>query len=155
MKTKTLRESLTFSSYASSTSSVTSEASTASSTTTGKKRSRRVSFATVEIREYPMILDESRVRIPYLTTEWESFNTSTSMIPDYNDEIYQYEKEKSKPLPAKERVLILLRAGYTADELREHLTKQDVDEKKRKNLFSKIKIFKFVQQSKRVVNRAA
>merc|ERR1711966_357902 len=98
-----------------------------------------------------MILDESRTRIPYVTCDWESFNTSVTPVPNY-DEISEYEKARTKPLSAKDRVLILLRAGYTADELREHLTKQE-EEKKRKSVFSKMKLFKFVQQGK--MNRAA
>jgi hypothetical protein len=96
-------------------------------TTASKKRSLVVSFDTVEIREYPMILDESRYCNSCLTLGWDSFETTMITIEDM--ECSKQGRQRIRSLAAKERLFILLRAGYSATELRVHLTKPDPDAK--------------------------
>ena len=103
-----------------------------------------------------MLLDESRYLNPCLTMGWESFETTSTPIFQHE---FRKSDERPQPLHPKDRLVILLKSGYTADYLREHLTKpnpeqEEVDHKRhapkkqRKGIFSRI--FK-----KRVANEAA
>lgn len=99
--------------------------STSSVPAASKKRSRVVSFDTVEIRAYPMILDESRYQNCYVTLGWDSLETTVITIDDM--ECSKQGGQRIQPLSVKGRLFILLRAGYSATQLREHISKPDPD----------------------------
>ena len=75
-----------------------------------------VSFDLVEIREHPIILDESR-NGPALTIDWNPFNTEITTVQEFD---CTREIRKVRLLPLAERVAILMRAGYSKTNLCEH-----------------------------------
>lgn len=136
LKTKTLKESLS------------SSKSKRSIEAPSRKRSRgrKVEFHHVEIREYPMILNESQTGSAQLTIEWESISQKSTPVSQH--EVFG-KTGGTKHFSTQERVTILLRSGYTPTFLRRHLTKpspytleKERPKKQRKNIFSKMHLFK-------------
>ena len=111
-------------------------------------RSSKVKFGQVELREYPIILDETQTGSPYLTVDWESNTSRTTTVGQH--EVFGKTGEAVRQITSQDRILILLNAGYDNEFLRQHLSKpcpgeeQDTEEPRRpkKTIFSKMKLFK-------------
>lgn len=76
-----------------------------------------VSFDIVEIHEHPMILDESR-NGPALTIDWKSTNTEVTTVQEFD--CTKPADSKMRLLSTIDRVALLVRAGYSKDDLCDH-----------------------------------
>jgi len=104
-----------------------------------EKESRRVSFATVEIREYPLLIGTSESCSlaftkdgPGLTIDWVPVSTCVQRL----DEIEQQSSrarpsktpaKKMKPLESGDRAMKLLRVGYTMEDLKQCMDHQETN----------------------------
>lgn len=75
-----------------------------------------VSFDIVEIRDHAIILDESR-NGPALTIDWKAIRTEVTTVQEFD---CTREVRKVRLLPLAERVAILMRAGYSKENLCDH-----------------------------------
>ncbi|CAB9507352.1 expressed unknown protein [Seminavis robusta] len=90
--------------------------------TTHSTCTRKVSvrFDTVEVREYPMILDESKYKNPFLTIDWEAVSRRVGNVDQFERSKGQQEPRILEP---KERLHICVRSGYPVSYIRQHLAK--------------------------------
>ncbi|CAB9506740.1 hypothetical protein SEMRO_277_G106260.1 [Seminavis robusta] len=91
-----------------------------SSSLSGSSHTHSVCFDTVEVREYPMMLDEARYKNPFLTIDWEPCERRVSTFEEYEG---FRSHEEANIVDPKERLYICLRSGIPSSHIREHLAK--------------------------------
>ena len=87
--------------------------------TSSSASKRSVSFDAVHVRRHPIILDESRTNTG-LTIDWECFEEERISLEQQQD---TQKRSALEPLGYKERIFILLRAGYSPTELKQFMQK--------------------------------
>lgn len=80
------------------------------------RRSKRVTFSTVEYREYRMTVAYGRAKVPYpMTLDW-CYNGNTKIV-DLRNNADSYEQKKMKPINSEQRQQRLLANGVSRGEL--------------------------------------
>ena len=84
-----------------------------------RRAERSVSFDEVHVRRHAMILDESRTNTG-LTIDWECFEEERYSLEEQQE---TQKRSMVEPLGYKERIFILLRAGYSPTQLKQFMGK--------------------------------